>query len=151
MGTPLRTKTVITFDDLYAKGPAGQLPPDYCGFTWCENAWFLAKRYYSAIETGRRVALFNAHGKTISFGREAAFNLTGLSLSSLWEDTARVLIEGSRNEVLTHSRAITVSRNAVIRPELEFLDIDRVSLSAGGAHVMVADISVILEPALERT
>ncbi|MGD0663972.1 MAG: hypothetical protein ABSD38_38545 [Syntrophorhabdales bacterium] len=144
MGPPLRTKTVIAFDDLYGKEPTGPLPCGHSGFTWCENAWFLAKGFYSTIQTGRRVALFNAHGKTISFGREAAFDLAGLSLSLLWVDTALVLIEGSRKGVLTHSRALAASRNVVIRPELDFDGIDRVSLSAGGAHVMVEDISVIL-------
>jgi len=145
MSAFLRTKTVITFDDLYGTGPTGPLPCGYSGLTWCENSWFLATGYHSTIQTGRRVALFNAHGRTISFGRETAFDLTGLSLSLLWEDTARVLIEGSRKGVLTHSHTLTASRNIVIRPELAFDGIDRVSLSAGGAHFMVADISVILE------
>ena len=143
MGTPLRTKTVISFDDLYDKGPSGPLPREYCGFTWCEKAWFLTKAYYSAIPTGRRVALFNTHGGDISFEREPAFDLTGLSLSPLWEDEALVVFEGWKKLSSKYSRELTIHRNVVARPELDFRGIDRVSLRTSGTHVMFEDISVI--------
>ena len=145
MGNPLRAKTVISFDDLYHKGPAGQLPREYCGFTWCEKAWFLTKGYYSAIPTGRRVALFNAHGEDISFEREPAFDLTGLSLSPIWEQEALVLVEGMEKGSTKYSSELTIYRNVVTRAKLDFRGIDRVNLSTGGTHVMVEEISVILK------
>ena len=144
-------KTVITFDDLYSKAaPTGRLPSDYLGFTWCENAWFLTKGYYSAVHTGHRVVLFNAHGGDISFDREQAFDLTGLSLSPIWEDTATVFVEGWEKGSSTYGREVTIYRNAVARQELDFRGIDRVSLSTGGAHIMVEDISVLLRSGVTR-
>ena len=144
---PSRTpiKTVIAFDDLYSKAaPTGRLPSDYLGFTWCENAWFLTKGYYSAVHTGHRVVLFNAHGGDISFDREQAFDLTGLSLSPIWEDVATVFVEGWKKGSGTYSREVAIYRNAVARQELNFRGVDRVSLSTGGVHIMVEDISVLL-------
>ena len=144
-------KTVITFDDLYSKAaPTGRLPSDYLGFTWCENAWFLTKGYYSAVHTGHRVVLFNAHGGDISFDREQAFDLTGLSLSPIWEDTATVFVEGWEKGSSTYGREVTIYRNAVARQELDFRGIDRVSLTTGGAHIMVEDISVLLRRGVTR-
>ena len=138
-------KTVIAFEDLHGKGPpAGPLPAGYAGFTWCENAWFLAKGYLSMVYTGRRVALFNAHGRDISFDRERPFDLTGLSLSSMWENNALVLVEGWEKGSSRYGCELTIHRNAVARPELYFRGIDRVRLSAGGAHFIIEDISVIL-------
>jgi hypothetical protein len=142
---------VITFDDLYSKAaPTGRLPSDYLGFTWCENAWFLTKGYYSAVHTGHRVVLFNAHGGDISFDREQAFDLTGLSLSPIWEDTATVFVEGWEKGSSTYGREVTIYRNAVARQELDFRGIDRVSLTTGGAHIMVEDISVLLRRGVTR-
>ncbi len=139
-------KTVITFDDLYSKAaPTGPLPSDYLGFAWCENAWFLTKRYYSAVHAGHRVVLFNAHGGDISFERERAFDLTGLSLSPIWEAIATVFVEGWEKGSNTYGSEVTVYRNAVARPELDFRGVDRVSLSAGGVHIMVEEISVLYE------
>ena len=144
-------KTVITFDDLYSKAaPTGRLPSDYLGFTWCENAWFLTKGYYSAVHTGHRVVLFNAHGGDISFDREQAFDLTGLSLSPIWEDTATVFVEGWEKGSSTYGCEVTIYRNAVARQELDFRGIDRVGLSTGGVHIMVEDISVLLRRGVTR-
>ena len=141
-------KTVITFDDLHDMArPTGPLPSGYPGFTWCENAWFLTKGYYSTVHTGHRVVLFNAHGGDLFFEREPPFDLTGLSLSSIREDTATVLVEGWEKGSNKYSRELTVYRNAVARPKLSFKGIDRVSLSTGGVHVMVEDVSVLLEEA----
>jgi hypothetical protein len=148
MSTPphTRSKTLITFDDLSREGrPTGPLPHGYFGFTWCENAWFLTKGYYSTTHTGRQVALFNAHGGNILFGREPAFDLTGLSLSLVWEDRAPVLVEGWEKGTGKYSRSLTVYRNVVTRPELDFRGIDSIGLSSGGVHIMVEDISVLLE------
>ena len=150
---PSRTpvKTVITFDDLYSKAvPTGRLPSDYLGFTWCENAWFLTKGYYSAVHTGHRVVLFNAHGGDISFDRGQAFDLTGLSLSPIWEDTATVIVEGWEKGSSTYGREVTIYRNAVARQQLDFKGVDRVSLTTGGVHIMVEDISVLLRGGLTR-
>ena len=140
-----RSKTVITFDDLYNTAtPTGPLPSSYLGFTWCENAWFLMKGYYSTVHTGCRVALFNAHGADISFEREPAFDLVGLSLSLIWEDTATVLVEGWKEGSSKYGRELTIYRNIVARPQLNFRGIDRVHLSTGGVHIMVEDISAVL-------
>lgn len=146
MVPPSRTRNVITFDDLYEVArPTGPLPSGHLGFTWCENAWFLMKGYYSNVHTGHRVVLFNAHGGDISFGRQPPFDFTGLSLSPIWEDIATVFVEGWEEESSKYGRELTIYRNAVARPQLNFRGIDRVSLSAAGVHIMVEDISVLLE------
>jgi len=143
--SPAPIKTVITFDDLHCDTrPTGPLPSGYRGFTWCKNSWFLRKGYYSTVHTGRRVALFNAHGGDISFEREPAFDLVGLSLSPVWEDTAQILVEGWEKGSSNYRRELIIYRNTVARPQLNFRGIDRVSLSTGGIHVMVEDISVLL-------
>jgi len=138
-------KTVVTFDELYSNStPTNPLPSGYLGFTWCENAWFLTKGYYSTVHTGHRVVLFNAHGGDLFFERESPFDLTGLSLSSIWEDTATVLVEGWEEGSSKYSRELTVYRSTVARPQLNFKGIDRVSLGAGGFHIMIEDITVLL-------
>lgn len=143
-----RSTTVLTFDDLHCEGwPTGPLPLGYGGFTWCENVWFLAKEYYPTLHTGRRVALLNARGEDIFFDREQPFDLTGLSLWLLWKDTAPVLVEGWKRGASTYSRELTIYRNAVTRPELDFRGIERARLRTGGVHLMLEDISVLLEEA----
>ena len=141
-----RNKTLITFDDLFNDAlPTGPLPCDYRGFTWCSNSWFLTKRTYSTIHTGHRVVLFNAHGGDVFFEKEPPFDLKGLSLSLIWKDSATILVEGWEKGSSKYGRELTVYRNRVARPQLNFKGIDRASLSTAGAHIMVEDISVLVD------
>ena len=140
----MRAETLIAFDDLARKWrPAGPLPPNYSGFTWCENSWFLAEGVFSSARSGHRAVLLNAHGQDISFARQSAFDLTALSLCSLWMDTAKVLVEGWEEGAVKYRRELTALRNVIAKHELNFRDVDRIGLIAGGAHIVVADFSVI--------
>lgn len=137
---------VISFEDLYENGkPTGPLPTDYAGCTWCENSWFLTKGCYSSACMRGEVALLNANGHDISFGRQEPFHLKSVLLSSLWEESADVVLEGWARGVRKYSQTFTARRLVATQFDLDYGDIDRVNLNTGGAHVVVSNFTLRLD------
>jgi hypothetical protein len=139
-------EVVISFEDLYENGTlTGPLPPGYAGCTWCENSWFLTKGCYSSACMRGQVALFNANGHDISFERQDSFYLKSLLLSTLWEESADVVLEGWAQGVRKYSQTLTAMKNSTTQFDLDYKGIDRVSLSTGGAHVVLDNITLRLD------
>jgi hypothetical protein len=107
----------ITFEDLHEKGQAmGPLPRGYAGFTWSDSAWFMTKNFSSSVS---RFGLFNAHSKDITIASEHLFDLRGLSLCTLWSDTAQVLVEGWEKQVRKHATTLTLKQSLTHLPQLQ--------------------------------
>lgn len=139
-------ESVIAFEDIRTEGKvAGPLPAGYAGFTWCENAWFMTREFYGWLHPGYRAVLFNANGEDIFFERDRLFSLKDMSLSLLWADAAEVVIEGWEGGMRRYTESVMVSRTALVRPVLRFMDIDRVRLTSGGVHVAIYSITVIFQ------
>ncbi len=128
----------ITFEDLSGNGkPAGPLPAAYAGCTWCDSAWFLTKGCNSSACIDGRVALFNANGDDLTVEREGTFHLKSLLLSSLWEEKADVVLEGWRKGAVKYSATLTARKSRATQFDLDYRDIDRVTVRTGGAHVTI--------------
>jgi hypothetical protein len=136
---------VISFENFVGDGtPAGALPAFYSGCSWCENSWFVRKGLYPSTVISGRGALFNAHGRDIAFERRDPFHLKGMRLSSLWEESVEVLLEGWRQGLKSYSQTVTVPRTVTKGFDLDYRDIDRVLLRTGGAHILVDSITLDL-------
>jgi hypothetical protein len=136
---------VISFDDLYENDkPTGPLPTGYAGCTWCENSWFLTKGCYSWACMRGQVALLNANGHDISFRREDPFHLKSVLLSSLWKESADVVLEGWAQGARKYSQTLTARKLTATQFGLDYEDIDRVNLNTGGAHVVVSNFTLHL-------
>jgi hypothetical protein len=132
----------ITFEDLHLKGQAmGPLPSGYAGFTWSEKAWFMTKDFSSSAS---RFGLFNAHSGDITIGSKHLFDFKGLSLCTLWSDTAQVLAEGWEKQVRKYATTLTVKQSSMTPFNLDYHAIDRVELKPGGAHIVVNVIKVFI-------
>ena len=139
-------ESLIAFDDILTEGqPAGPLPSGYAGFTWCENAWFMTRDFCGSLHGGCRAVLFNANEEDIFFERDRLFSLKEMSLSLLWAQVAEVLIEGWEGATRRYIESVKVSRTALARPHLRFMDIDRVWLTSGGVHVAIYSITVVFQ------
>jgi len=139
-------EVVITFEDLHKENkPIGPLPTGYAECTWSESAWFLTKGCYSSTCMRGQCALLNANGHDLSFQRQDPFYLKGVSLSSLWMDTADVVLEGWAQGVRKYSQTLMVGKNTMTNFDLDYRDIDRVSLTTGGAHIVVDNIILRLD------
>jgi hypothetical protein len=137
---------VISFEDLYENGkPTGPLPTDYAGCTWCENSWFLTKGCYSSACMNGQVALLNANGHDISFVRQEPFHLKSVLFSSLWEESADVVVEGWAQGVRKYSQILTARKLTATQFDLDYRSIDRVNVSTGGAHVVLDNITLHLD------
>jgi hypothetical protein len=137
---------VITFEDFHGTGrPAGPLPGGYASFTWCKNAWFMTSKFCGSLHGGCRAVLFNANGEDIIFERDRLFSLKDMSLSLIWAQAADVLIEGWEGATRRYIESVKVSRTALARPHLHFMDIDRVWLTSGGVHVAIYSITVVFQ------
>ena len=136
-------ETVITFGDLHLEDRVmGPLPSGYMGFTWSDSAWVTSKVFSSSF--GGLAGLLNAHGKDITIESKNLFDLKGLSLCGLWADKTQVSVEGWEKEVRRYATTQTVSRASVIQCALDYRDVDRVELKAGGKHIMVTSITVFI-------
>ncbi len=139
-------ETVITFEDLDLQGQAmGPLPSGYRGFTWSDSAWFMTRAFSSSVGLGGRVGLLNAHGKDITIESKHLFDLKGLSLCTLWTDKARVRVEGWEKKVIKYTTTQTVSRASTTHCALDYRDVDRVELKAGGTHLVITAITVFFK------
>ena len=137
--------TVITFEDLDAQHQAmGPLPSGYMGFTWSDSAWFVTRAFSSSVCPGVRIGLLNAHGRDITMKSKQLFDLKGWSFCTLWAHTAQVLLEGWEKEVRKYATIQTVSRASTIKCALDYRGVDRVELKAGGTHLVITTITVLI-------
>ncbi len=136
---------VITFEDLDAQSQAmGPLPSGYMGFTWSDSAWFMTRAFSLSVCPVVRVGLLNANGKDITMESKHLFDLKGLSLCTLWADKAQILVEGWEKEVRKYATTQTVSRASIIQCALDYRGVDRVELKAGGTHLVISTITVLI-------
>ena len=139
-------ETVITFEDLDLQSQAmGPLPSGYRGFTWSDSAWFMTRAFSLSSGLGGRIGLLNAHGKDITVESKQLFDLKALSLCTLWTDNVRIRVEGWEKEVIKYATTQTVSRASIIRCTLDYRDVDRVELKAGGTHLVITTITVFFK------
>ncbi len=137
--------TVITFEDLHVQGQTmGTLPSGYTGFTWSDSAWFMNRAFSSSVCPGVRIGLLNAHGRDITIESRQLFDLKGLSLCTLWAYNVQVLLEGWEKEVRKYATIQAVSRTSAMRCALDYRDVDRVELKAGGTHLVITAITVLI-------
>ena len=137
--------TVIDFEDLYALGqPMGPLPSGYMGFTWSDSAW-VTNKVFSASVCGGRAGLLNADGRDVTIESKHLFDLKELSLCALWADKADVGVEGWVKEVRKYATTQTVSRASIIQCALDYRGVDRVELRAGGKHIMITAMTVLIK------
>ena len=135
---------VITFEDLCGKGKfMGPLPSGYAGFTWSDHAWFVTKNCSSSLCVSGQAALLNAGGEDLTVKSERLLDLKGLFVSSLWSETAEVLLEGWEKDVRKYATTLTVRRNTATWAEMGFGGIDRLEIKAGRTHVLIDDIAVL--------
>ena len=136
---------LITFEDLDLQSQAmGPLPSGYLGFSWSESAWFMTRAFSSSICPVVRIGPLNANGKDITIESKRLFDLSGLSLCTLWADKAEVRVEGWEQEVRKYATTRVVSRVLSIRCALDYRDVDRVELKANGVHMMISTINVLV-------
>lgn len=134
---------VVTFGSLSDQGrPLGPVPPGYGSFMWSESAWFMTREHIPSLRSAKPVVLFNANGEDLSFKREEPFTLKVLSLSALWEEALTVIVEGWERGESRYRKSFVLKRNLAIRPELDFTNVDRVALTAGGAHFAIQTITI---------
>jgi len=99
-------------------------------------------QHFAADMCGGRCGLFNAEGKDITVTSERPFDLKTLSVFTLWQDNAQVIVEGWEQQVRKHERTLTVRQPFVTAFDLNFGSIDRLTLKAGGTHMVVNPITV---------
>ena len=68
-----------------------------------------------------------------------------MSLCGPWVDKTQVSLEGWEKEVRKYAATQTVSRASIIQCALDYRDVDRVELKAGGKHIMITSITVLLK------
>ncbi|HVN24219.1 MAG TPA: hypothetical protein VMT71_09615 [Syntrophorhabdales bacterium] len=136
--------TVIDFEDLLAQSQRmGPLPSGYRGFTWSDSAWITSKVFSESVCSGR-FGLFNADGKDMTIEGKQLFDLKELSLCALWVDKAPVAVEGWEKGIRKYATTQTVSRASILRCALDYRAVDRVELKAGGKHILVLAITVLI-------
>ena len=141
-------ETVITFEDLDTQGQAiGALPSGYRGFSWSDSAWFITRAFSSSVcpRAGGGIGLLNADGRDIIIASNHLFDLKGLSLCTLWADKAQLSVEGWEKEVRKYVTTQTVSRASTTHCVLDYRDVDRVELKAGGTHLVITAITVFFK------
>jgi len=137
---------VITFEDLLAQGQAmGPLPKCYAGLTWSDSAWFMTKEFASSVCPKVRCGLLNAHGRDITIEDKHLFDLKGLSLCALWRDKTQVLVEGWEKQVRKYAETLTAKQDSATLFTLDYRAVDRVQLKAGGAHIVISAITVLIK------
>ena len=138
-------ESVITFEGPRYAVPGqalGPLPSDYAGLRWGDTAWFMTKDFSSSVCPRGRFGLFNAHSGDITIASEHLFDLKGLSLCTLWSDTAQVLVEGWKKQVRKYATTLAVKQFRVTTFSLDYNAINRMVLKPGGAHIVVNPITV---------
>ncbi|MDM5179207.1 PEP-CTERM sorting domain-containing protein [Massilia sp. DJPM01] len=166
-GNAQAQSTILTFEDQFTGyETAGDLEPDYAGFSWGGSPGFVTSLIATSggfhNGTVDHVSLV-AYDGSVSFSRATAFNFTGAHIASAWYDGASVTVEGWRNGVLTHSSTLLASTTSG-RFAFNFTNIDSISINGAGgvpigsanggesAHLVldniaVSEISPVPEPA----
>jgi len=152
---------VLDFDDAIPKMPgqvqSGRIPDGYGGFDW-DNLWVWdsvreTTRFSQCLVSAPCFA-FNGRGDPASLKTSSGdrFDFVGGHLAAMHASDLEVTFEGYRNGSLVHTKVVSVSRTASSWFEIDFRDIDELSLvcsASTNAHLGMdnAVLNIIPEPA----
>ena len=145
VGSRSASADVIDFEDLY---PGYQtytpLPAGYAGFTWGANAWFITRLALpgTGYEYGTmgEVSLFTAWAQDINLGG-ALFTFDGAYITSAWDSSQDVVVEGWAGGLLVYSETVTVYNTTASWFDFDWDGVDTVWFRPQGSHIVIDDIT----------
>jgi len=140
-GTPVTH--VINFEDLdpgYETYNA--LPAGYAGFTWSGDVYWTTKYYYpgSGYEYGTvgRVCIFTGWAHDIYFNGET-FNFDGAYITSAWDSTEQVIVEGWLDGSMVYQETITTHNDQAYWFDFDYEGVDTVRFEPQGSSQIAID------------
>ncbi|MCA1596587.1 MAG: hypothetical protein LC772_09220 [Chloroflexi bacterium] len=127
---------VLTFEDLSTSIGTRltmPLPTNYHGFTWSSSAWVDSghSKPFSGtgydVGTDGNISLFTRGAQTISMQQGSTFTFNGAYITSAFQPTENVVVQGLRNGVIVDTQTITVNDKQATWFSFNFQNVDAVS------------------------
>ena len=136
---------VLDFEDLYPEYETYQkIPPGYQGFSWSSDSYWITKYRMpdSGYEYGTigRVSLFTWNGAGLSLS-DGVFDFSGAYITSAWDSTELVVVEGWRDGSLVYKETITTSYDQAYWFDFSFTNIDTLWFKPLGQQIVIDDIT----------
>jgi hypothetical protein len=137
---------VLDFEDLDPGSETlGQIPTGYQGFSWSSSSNWITKYRQSKTKgyeygTIGRFSLFTSYARDVSLS-DGVFDFSGAYITSAWDSTEQVVVEGWRDGSLVYTETITTHNDQAYWFDFSFTNIDTLWFRPLGRYIVIDDIT----------